>query len=354
MSPTTGKIGSTQGQASGPIRVGIVGLGPWGSRLLQALQACREFDVFGVCDADRRTLDQSHSAAPRFLRLQDLLREADVEAVVVAVPPQQQAALGLKVLEAGRHLFIEKPMATTSSDANRLVAAAHLADRVVCVGHVTRYQEAKLHASRLIQSGVLGPVRSVLCERVGARPRPGVTSWWVLGSHDMSFLLSVFPGPFRYSAVGRGAAGVTDATLELAGAVQANLRIVGPGDPARWTMVIGESTSLWVDERANRLYSIATPAGWQERWQSRGTVVPDELFAWARDALLRNSAEIQQFSGDALQDELAAFFRAVRFGEPLLTDAQDGQRVVDALEAAENWRGQDGDEVADALEAAQQ
>lgn len=307
------------------LRVALIGLGNWGSRLLEALLANPDFEVVALCDADQMRLGASPGPDARFRSVSELLNSVDCEAVFVAVTPQVQGQVALEVLAAGRHLFVEKPMSLSSSLAQSLNAVAKRKARIVCVGHLMRYQPLVVEALRLLREGALGRVRRVFCERVGARPRLGVSAWWVLAPHDLSFLLAAFPGDAHWLRVTRDASGATWASLALAGGVRAKLRIAGAGTPRRTTVVVGDGGALVLDEASSTLrrYSCSLVA--------TDDTELDEILV----ELAELSADIRSLPGQPLQRELEAFFRAVRFGEPLPTDAADGYRVVAALESAE-------------------
>ncbi len=307
------------------LRVALIGLGNWGSRLLEALLANPDFEVVALCDADATRLGSSRGPDARFCRVSELLDSVDCEAVLVAVTPASQGEVALQVLHAGRHLFVEKPMSLTSALAAKLVQTAASASRIICVGHVVRYQPLAREALRLLEEGAIGKVGRVYCDRIGARPRADVSAWWVLAPHDLSFLLAAFPGDAHWLRVTRDPLGATHASLALAGGVRARLRIASAGAPRRTTVVLGDSGALVLDEASATL----------RRYCSSLVVTDDNDCDEVLAELAELSADVRTLPGQPLQRELEAFFRAVRLGEPLPTDAADGYRVVAALESAE-------------------
>jgi len=289
--------------------------------------ASPDFEVVALCDADQMRLGASPGPAARFRSVSELLNSVDCEAVFVAVTPQVQGQVALEVLAAGRHLFVEKPMSLSSSLAQSLNAVAKRKARIVCVGHLMRYQPLVVEALRLLREGALGRVRRVFCERVGARPRLGVSAWWVLAPHDLSFLLAAFPGDAHWLRVTRDASGATWASLALAGGVIAELRIASAGTPRRIAVVVGDDGALVLDEACATL-----------RRYSYSSSLPDDAHLDAvMSELATLPADIRAFQGQPLQLELRAFWEAIVWGLPLLTDIEDGSRVVSALESADLW-----------------
>ena len=113
-----------------PIRVGVAGLGYWGPNLARNFAALPGCELAWLCDGDRRRAERvgaSIPAARRTADLADLLADDALDAVVLATPVPTHAGLAERVLEAGKHCFVEKPLATTVADAERAVAAAERA-----------------------------------------------------------------------------------------------------------------------------------------------------------------------------------------------------------------------------------
>src|SRR5215212_10040341 len=111
---------------NGTIRVGVAGLGYWGPNLARNFAGLPGCELAWLCDADPQALERVGASIPSARRtgeLDDLLADDELDAVVLATPVPTHAALAERVLGAGKHCFVEKPLATNVADAERVVAA---------------------------------------------------------------------------------------------------------------------------------------------------------------------------------------------------------------------------------------
>src|SRR5262245_35993778 len=110
--------------ARSPVRIGVVGLGYWGPNLVRNLHEIVEGDVVAACDLrpDRlEPIGRRYPALRLTTRFEDLLRDTEVEAVAIATPVSSHVPIVAAALEAGKHVFVEKPLATSSAEAVRLI-----------------------------------------------------------------------------------------------------------------------------------------------------------------------------------------------------------------------------------------
>ena len=184
--------------ASG-IRVGVVGVGYWGSKHVRVLRSTA--GVSGVVGIDQRftTADHGPEQVDRdvveYADMTDAL--ADIDAVVIATPPSSHARLGMAAISAGKHVFIEKPMAMTTAEGRALIDAADSAGVVLMSGHTFEHSPA-VHALRdLIRGGELGRLFRLDCARLNlGLYQSDVNVIADLASHDISianFLLGTRP-----------------------------------------------------------------------------------------------------------------------------------------------------------------
>ncbi|MEL6616680.1 MAG: Gfo/Idh/MocA family oxidoreductase, partial [Bacteroidota bacterium] len=142
-----------------PVRLAQIGVGYWGRNLLRNAAAMPGTNVVAVCDTDPRALDAARRLAPEARLSSDLdlvLSDASIEAVIVATETPTHAEIAARALEAGKHVFVEKPLAQSVEDAERLVALAEAHDRRLMVGHLLRYHPAYRHVEDLVARGGLG------------------------------------------------------------------------------------------------------------------------------------------------------------------------------------------------------
>jgi predicted dehydrogenase len=176
-----------------PIRIGVVGLGYWGPNLARNFVAIEGCEVSWLCDASeeaRAKLVGSFGGARGTGHLEDLLADPELDAVVLATPVPTHAELATRVLEAGKHCFVEKPLATTVEEAERAVDAAERAGRILMVGHLLEYHPAVERLKELVDAGDLGSLYYVYGNRVNlGKLRAEENALWSLGAHDVSVVL---------------------------------------------------------------------------------------------------------------------------------------------------------------------
>jgi predicted dehydrogenase len=319
------------------MRVGVVGCGYWGSRHVRVLQQLPGVDGVAVIDAseERRTLMlRSFPAARAFPDLKSALDE--VQAVVVATPPQSHAALARQALEAGRHVLIEKPMTTTSADARGVIALAEARGLTLMVGHTFEYNPAVRMLREIVASGELGRIYYLDSARLNlGKYQSDVNVVWDLAPHDvsiMNFVLGSSPSTVQ-------AWGATHAHWELEDVAYVRLQYADLGmtaqihvswlDPCkvrRLTVVGGRKMAVYndlADEERIRIYDkgvVAAPTqdmhGVPMSYRYGGITSP---YVTLQEPL-------------ALQDQ--HFVDCVRTGQRPQTDGQNGLRVVEVLEAA--------------------
>jgi len=172
------------------IRVGVVGCGYWGSKHVRVLSATAGVSEIAIVERDQslsRRLQRTFPATRSFRNLQAALPHVD--ALVVATPPQTHARLALMAVREGKHVLVEKPLATSLVDAELLVEAARLARSITMVGHTFQFNPAVRELRRRLASGELGKIYYIHSDRLNlGLYRPDVNVVWDLAPHDISIL----------------------------------------------------------------------------------------------------------------------------------------------------------------------
>jgi predicted dehydrogenase len=171
--------------------IALVGLGYWGPNL------ARNFDDLAhlrwICDASPEALERFAARYPQArttTSFDDLLADDELAAVVVATPAITHFELSKRALEAGKHVFVEKPPAMSVGDAEDLVATAEAEGLVLMPGHLLLYHPAVRVVKRLVDSGELGEVFCVYSNRQNlGKIRTDENALWSLGVHDLSVIL---------------------------------------------------------------------------------------------------------------------------------------------------------------------
>ncbi|MCB1185392.1 Gfo/Idh/MocA family oxidoreductase, partial [bacterium] len=178
---------------SSPVRIGVVGMNYWGPNLARNFARLPEAELRWCCDLDEEVLERHRPAYPstRFTRqLDDVLGDPETDAVVIATSVPTHAALAKRVLEAGKHVFVEKPLALTGADAREVTALADARDRILMVDHLLVYHPGLQHVKKIIDDGLLGEVFYLYGNRQNLGiVRPDENALWSLGPHDISVML---------------------------------------------------------------------------------------------------------------------------------------------------------------------
>ena len=175
------------------VRVGVVGLGYWGPNVVRNM--ARVAELAWCCDLSAENRDRYAPQYPqtRFTAdIDDLLSDETLDAVVIASSVPTHHPLGMRALAAGKHVFIEKPLAASAADARELVAAAEKGDRRLMVGHLLLFHPALTAVRDLIRSDELGEIYYLYGNRVNLGVvRADENALWSLGAHDVAVLLDL-------------------------------------------------------------------------------------------------------------------------------------------------------------------
>jgi len=172
-------------------KVGVVGLNYWGPNLVRNFADLAE--LTWLCDLDEQHLDPLAARYPQAkgtTSFDDVLADDSVDAVVIATPVPTHYALAKLAIEAGKHVFVEKPPAMRAVEMDELVTLAAERDRVLMPGHLLLYHPGVIKVKELIASGELGDVLCVYGNRVNLGiVRSNENALWSLGVHDLSVIL---------------------------------------------------------------------------------------------------------------------------------------------------------------------
>jgi predicted dehydrogenase len=189
------------------IRVGVAGLGYWGPNLARNFAGLPGCELTWCCDASDAARERHAPSFPhaRFTAdLGDLLGDPELDAIVLATPVPTHGVLAEQVLRAGKHCFVEKPLAQSVADAERAVAAAAETGRVLMVGHLLEYHPGVAKLKEIADSGELGEIHYIYSNRLNlGKLRADENALWSLGAHDVSVVLHLADEePFELDARG--------------------------------------------------------------------------------------------------------------------------------------------------------
>jgi predicted dehydrogenase len=324
------------------VNVGIVGLGYWGTNLLRTFTKTPGARVTDLCDLDTAALGKHADANPGVRTGSDfaaLLARPDVDAVLLATPPSRHHAMALAALRAGKHVWVEKPLALAATEGRELVEVAGAAGRILFVDETFLYDPLVREMKRLIDEGALGEVYHLSFERLGmGRIRRDSNVWWNSAPHDLSILFYLVPRAVRrvqlhqHTYLQPGIADMAVCDLELEGGVSAHIYLswLHPEKTATVT-VVGRDRMLAYEGRFEKrgitLYDYTidrgAPAG-----PGGVPILPIRDFA-ARRLEIPAAAE-------PLALAAAHFTESIVAGTEPLTNGARSLRVVEVLEAAEH------------------
>jgi len=309
------------------VKVGVIGAGYWGANLVRV---CSELGVLeSVCDANEAAIAKIAEQYPEAGLEFDLasLLERDIDAVVIAAPAPLHAELALEAIAAGKHVFVEKPLAMSADDAATVVRAARAGGRTLFVGHLLLYHPAVRRMLALIHEGAIGDVRHVRSRRLSwGRLRSQENVWWSFAPHDIAVTLEIFGGTPE-SAKGAMSAFVRPqiadfayADLIFTGGRSAHIEVswLDPDKTARLD-VFGSTGVLRLTDSRGGAQLTLTPCG-------DARTERDHIELWRED-----SRDIPFGTSEPLVAEMQAFIDAVTAGTRPLTDGEEGLRVVQVL-----------------------
>src|SRR5437016_9185121 len=324
------------------LQIGIVGAGYWGTNLLRTFGRLPTARIAEICDLDPKLLEaakKDHPDARTGGDLAAMLARPDLDALVLATPPSRHHAMALAALRAGKHVWVEKPLALSTAQGGELVEAARQAARVLFVDETFLYDPLVREMKRIIDRGGLGEVCHLSFERLGmGRIKRDSNVWWNSAPHDLSILLYLVPRRVlrarlhEHCYLQPGIADMVVADLELEGGVSAHIYLswLHPEKTAKVT-VIGRERML----------------SYEGRFEKRGIT----LFDYAIDRSMGNGdatapvIPVSHFAARRLEVPAAAeplalaaehFVESVRSDTEPLTSGARSLRVVEVLEAAEH------------------
>lgn len=169
-----------------------IGCGYWGPNLLRAFSSLPDVHVKWVAEmseARRRFVASQFPKSKTTESIDEILNDSEVDAVVIASPAETHADLAVRCLESGKHVFVEKPLATTLEDVERIAGASRAAGKIVMAGHTFLFNPAVGYVKELLDGGELGEIYYIYSQRLNlGQVRTDVNAWWNLAPHDISIL----------------------------------------------------------------------------------------------------------------------------------------------------------------------
>ncbi len=320
--------------------VAVVGAGSWGKNLVRNFATMPRSRLKYVCDLNKDLLAGISKQFPTVkatCELNEILTDPEVQAVVIATKAASHCIIARQCLEAGKHVYVEKPLTLNVKDSIELVKLAEGKGLKLMVGHLLEYHPAVLKIKDLIDRGELGDLYYIYTQRVNLGVvRQDENAWWSLAPHDISIICFWMSGqePVRVSAHGqkilqKGIEDVVFASLEFADGRIAHVHVswLDPHKIRKMTVVGSKKMAVFDDMDASE----------KIRLYDKGASVKQSFESYAEIISLRTGDIVIPHvdSTEPLRLECQHFIQAVLEGKPVRSDGADGLRVVRVLQAGQ-------------------
>jgi predicted dehydrogenase/acetyltransferase-like isoleucine patch superfamily enzyme len=314
-----------------PPTVAMVGCGHWGKNLT------RNFAQLGalasVTDHDPATARRmSEQFSVSHLDWQQVLKSREIDAVAIAVPAERHAELAAAAMDAGKDVYVEKPLALDLSDAERLCRRAEQDGRVLMVGHLLQYHPAFLKLREMVREGWLGRLQYLYSNRLNlGKIRREENILWSFAPHDISMILSLTgEEPSEVSAVGayylhQRIADVTTTHMGFPGGERAHIFV-------SWLHPFKEQKLVAVGDAGMATFDDSQP------WDSKIVYYPHKV-AWRDGMPVPEKAEgepVPVAQDEPLKLECQHFLDCIASRARPRTDGAEGLRVLRVLNAAQD------------------
>jgi UDP-2-acetamido-3-amino-2,3-dideoxy-glucuronate N-acetyltransferase len=312
--------------------VAVIGTGYWGKNLVRVHQRLGALKL--ICDKDETVLARFKEIYPEVevcLAVNDILERDDIQAVVIATPAETHFALAQEALLAGKHVYVEKPLALDPKEAEALVALAEEQGRVLMVGHLLQHHPVFVELKRLAQTGELGRINYMYSHRLNlGKIRREENILWSFAPHDISMILSLAnEAPERVLATGgyylhSRIADVTTTHLEFASGLKAHIFV-------SWLHPFKVQQLVVVGDKKMAVFDDTLP------WADKLLLYPHEI-KWQDNLPVPARAEPERPDipeNEPLLAECEHFLACAAKGETPITDGREGLQVLRVLDAAQ-------------------
>ena len=331
------------------IRIGVIGYGYWGPNLVRNCFEAKEAQITCVSDLreDRLALLASRYPTVRTTRdFRELIEDPSIDAVAIATPVSTHYELALRALQEGKHVLVEKPLASDTSQVQRLIDMAQKRNRVLMVDHTFVYTGSVRKIRELVESGGLGEIYYYDSVRVNLGLfQHDVNVLWDLAVHDLAIMDYVLPfRPCAVSATGLnhvpgGTENIAYLTLFFEGSQIAHIH-------ANWLAPVKLRRTLIGASRKMIVYD-DLDQGEKIRVYDKGITLnnhlsPEKLYQMLVGYRTGDMLAPQIDGTEALRREIDHFLHCIRQSEEPITGGMAGLRVVEILQAASQSMAQRG------------
>jgi len=311
--------------------IGIIGLGYWGKNLLRNLYELKVLHT--ACDQSQEVLSErkkefhevKYTASYR-----DMLNDPEIKAIVISTPAVKHYDLVKEVLNAGKDVFVEKPLALTAKEGEELIGLASKKNCILMIGHILQYHPAVVKLKQMISSGEIGKIRYIYSNRLNiGKLRTEENILWSFAPHDISVILMllgeepIFVSAFGGDYLNIGVNDVTLTNLEFKNGVKGHVFVswLHPYKEQKLVVVGSKGMVVFDDVSKEKLFLYPHTIEWKDG------KIP---IAQKADFKIINFDH-----GEPLKLELCHFIDCINSRCTPKTDGNEGLRVLKVLEAAE-------------------
>ena len=312
-------------------KIGLIGCGMWGRNICRNAASLNVLAAVGDQDIERakRFADDFEVEATS---VEEMIAHSEIEGIMMATNPASHEELACAALAAGKHVYVEKPLAMSLDEAKRIRTAAQNAGKQVMVGHLIRYHAAFQELCRQVENGAIGHLRHIQANRLAmGRIRNTESVLLDLCPHDLSLILALtgaLPSQVRAHGVSHITPGVVDILstgLSFEGGVSAMMQTswISPYKEHRLT-VTGSSGALVFDDT--------------KPWPEKLTLYQDNIQQSGALFMIERASPIALpvAESEPLKEEVAAFVEVCQTGSPAKTDIEEALLVQQVLEMMQN------------------
>ena len=317
-----------------PVNIALIGSGFWGRNLARVFY---ELDALKmVCDLSKTVCQEMKSKYPRINTtnsFSDALDSPDIHAIAIATPAEHHFSMAKSVLLAGKHVFVEKPMAMTVPEGEELLELSQQTGKVLFVGHILHYHPAIVTIKAMLAEGALGRLQYIYSNRLNlGKFRREENILWSFAPHDISVITSlVNEEPTKVKAFGTNILHpqISDTTmthLEFPSGIGAHIFVSWLHPYKEQKLIVVGDRKMVVFDDIQPIESKLTIYPHNIKWQD-GIPVPEKKQGVTVD--------LTNLWAEPLMQECQAFLDAVAHGTAFCTDGKEGLRVLKILDRAQ-------------------
>lgn len=320
--------------------IAVIGCGAWG---MNHVRVWHELGCLtAVCDINPDRLKSVQDRYPKvktYTQIEEVLLRPDITAVVIATPTSTHAALTMRALELGKDVLVEKPLALTVAEGEKMVEAAKNRNLILMVGHVLEYHPAVVKLKELVDGGEIGRIQYVYSHRLNlGRIRTEENALWSFAPHDVAILLRLLGHMPEEIACTGGAylnhhvADVTLMSLRFPNNVRAHIFVswLHPFKEQRFVVIGDKQMAVFDDSRT---------------WKDKLVLYPHRINWIGGQVPVAQKAEsisVPLNEIEPLRAECEHFLECIKNRKVPLTDGEEGLKVLQVLETAQRSLQQGG------------